>query len=60
MAAWLLLLVIGAGVLIGAGMLFFLFKLGVIGYYALRGENDRGESGAYRLDQSRPPADSQD
>ena len=51
----ILLLVIGAVLLVGAGVVFLLFKVGVIGYYAVTGENDRGESDDYDLGQSRPP-----
>jgi len=51
----LVLLAIGGVLLVGAGIAFFLLKLGVIGYYATTGENDRGESDSYDLGQSQPP-----
>jgi hypothetical protein len=50
-----LALIIGGILLVGAGLVVFLLKLGVIGYFAATQENDRGESANYDLDQSGPP-----
>jgi len=51
----LLVLAIGGILLIGVGVVLFLLKLGVIGYFAATQKNDRGESDDYELTQSRPP-----
>ncbi len=55
MTGLVVLRAIGGFLLVGAGVAFVLLKLGVIGYYAVSGKDDPGESTDYALDQSRPP-----